>query len=76
VTLVLDTGKAFAGDLTREGFAADADVAAVAASWARVREMSVQTVYPGHGDPFALADQAGHTYARCFSSISSIALAL
>ncbi len=49
VTLVLDDGSAFTGDLTPLGFAGEAEAATVAASWQRLREQGVTRIYPGHG---------------------------
>lgn len=49
VTLVLDDGSAFTGDLTPLEFAGEAEVATVAASWQRLREHGVTRIYPGHG---------------------------
>lgn len=49
VSLVLDSGEAFTGDLTPPGFAAEEDLEAVAASWAALRDRGATTVYAGHG---------------------------
>lgn len=49
VTLVLDDGAAFTGDLTPLGFAGEIEIATVAASWQRLREQGVTHIYPGHG---------------------------
>jgi endoribonuclease LACTB2 len=49
ISLVLDDGSAFTGDLTPPGFAGEADRALVAASWKRLRELGASRVYPGHG---------------------------
>lgn len=49
VTLVLDGGAAFTGDLPSPAFAQDATRAAVARSWDRLRALNVTRVYPGHG---------------------------
>ncbi|MFI5233118.1 MAG: MBL fold metallo-hydrolase [Gemmatimonadales bacterium] len=49
VTLVLDSGDAFTGDLQSESRADDADVATVKKSWERLRAMNVRTIHPGHG---------------------------
>jgi glyoxylase-like metal-dependent hydrolase (beta-lactamase superfamily II) len=46
VSVVLDSGEAFTGDLTRESMTDDETVAA---SWARLREKGMRRVYPGHG---------------------------
>ncbi|MFN8494667.1 MAG: MBL fold metallo-hydrolase [Caldilineaceae bacterium] len=49
VTLVLDDGSAFTGDLTPLPFAGEAEAATVKASWQRLREHGVTRIYPGHG---------------------------
>lgn len=49
VTLVLDTGDAFTGDLQGVSRADENDVAAVTASWEKLRAMRVKTIHPGHG---------------------------
>ena len=50
VTLVLDSGDAFTGDLQSESRADEADFATVHASWEKLRAMNVRTIHPGH-DP-------------------------
>ena len=52
VTLILDTGCAFTGDLTMEAMVAQEDPAVVARSWQQLRDRRVTTVYPGHGAPY------------------------
>jgi glyoxylase-like metal-dependent hydrolase (beta-lactamase superfamily II) len=49
VSLLLDDGSVFTGDLTPPGFAVDEDVDTVAASWQRLRDRGATRVYPGHG---------------------------
>ncbi len=49
VTLVLDGGEAFTGDLTVPEMAPAESRDAVAASWNRLRSLGVTTIYPGHG---------------------------
>lgn len=61
VSVLLDTGEAFVGDLAMNRFPlrlspglpifAD-DPAAVSASWRRLLEQGARTVYPAHGNPF------------------------
>jgi glyoxylase-like metal-dependent hydrolase (beta-lactamase superfamily II) len=51
VTLVLDNGAAFVGDLTMEGFERDEDATVVAQSWQALRDRGVTTIYPGHTAP-------------------------
>ena len=54
VSLVLDTGECFTGDLTLETMVGEEDTAVVAASWARLRALGARTVYPGHAKPSAM----------------------
>lgn len=54
VTLVLDNGAAFTGDLTLESMVAQEDPAVVARSWQSLRERGVTTIYPGHGAMYPL----------------------
>lgn len=49
VSLVLDSGACFTGDLTPEAMAGEAEAATVAASWARLRALGARVVHPGHG---------------------------
>jgi|WetSurMetagenome_2_1015567.scaffolds.fasta_scaffold157732_2 endoribonuclease LACTB2 len=49
VTLVLDEGAAFTGDLPGLGWAHDEAAEAVARSWQAIQEKKAKTVYPGHG---------------------------
>jgi ribonuclease/clavin/mitogillin len=49
VSLLLDDGSVFTGDLTRPEFIGLEDVAVVAASWRLLRERGATRVYPGHG---------------------------
>lgn len=55
VSLVLDAGCAFTGDLTMESMVATEDPAVVRASWDALRARGVTTVYAGHGSPYYLA---------------------
>lgn len=54
VSLVLDIGCAFTGDLTRPDMIAQEDPAVVARSWKLLRDRGVTTVYGGHGPPYYL----------------------
>lgn len=54
VSLVLDIGCAFTGDLTLESMVATEDPRVVARSWQLLRDRGVTTVYAGHGSPFYL----------------------
>ena len=49
VTLVLDNGCAFTGDLTSEAMVAEEDPAVVARSWELLRARGVTTIYGGQG---------------------------
>jgi endoribonuclease LACTB2 len=49
VSLVLDEGIAFTGDLTAPTMVSDSPLEPVRQSWARLRGLGVHTVYPGHG---------------------------
>lgn len=49
VTLLLDDGSAFTGDLTPPGFATEDDAEQVAASWRLLRDRGATMLYPGHG---------------------------
>lgn len=49
VSLLLDNGAAFIGDLTGPEAISVEDAAVVIASWRLLRERGATTVYPGHG---------------------------
>lgn len=49
VSLVLDTGAVFTGDLTYPGLATDETADTVARSWRILRDRGATTVYGGHG---------------------------
>lgn len=49
VSLLLDDGSVFTGDLTHPMFVTDETARAVTASWQRLLDMGATTVYPGHG---------------------------
>jgi glyoxylase-like metal-dependent hydrolase (beta-lactamase superfamily II) len=55
VSLVLDIGCAFTGDLTMPAMAGDESADVVARSWQLLRDRKVTTVYPGHGVPYYLS---------------------
>ncbi len=57
VSLVLDEGAAFTGDLTPLSLAEPANAEALAASWQRLRDAGARTIYPGHGPPRALGPE-------------------
>jgi ribonuclease/clavin/mitogillin len=49
VSLLLDDGSVFTGDLTHPAFAVEEDVETVTASWRLLRESGASRVYPAHG---------------------------
>jgi glyoxylase-like metal-dependent hydrolase (beta-lactamase superfamily II) len=49
VTLVLDNGMAFTGDLTHPSMVGNEDPGVVARSWQKLRDLGVTTIYGGHG---------------------------
>ena len=49
VSLLLDDGSAFIGDLTPLGLAPEGAAAAVSASWRLLRQRGATRVYPAHG---------------------------
>jgi len=49
ISLLLDDGSAFTGDLTPPAFIGMEDTAVVSASWQLLRERGATRVYPGHG---------------------------
>lgn len=53
VSLLLDDGSVFTGDLTNPALAGEGDAESekVAASWKMLQERGARTVYPGHGPP-------------------------
>jgi ribonuclease/clavin/mitogillin len=54
VSLLLDDGSAFTGDLTHPEFTWEDNAALVAASWRSLRERGAVRVYPGHGPVWSL----------------------
>ncbi len=54
VSLLLDDGAVFTGDLTRPAFVGVEDAAVVEASWRLLQERGATRVYPGHGPPWQL----------------------
>lgn len=58
VSLVLDEGACFTGDLTPERLVGSEDPAVVRASWARLRALGARLVYPGHGRPYPMPEPA------------------
>ena len=58
VSLVLDDGSAFTGDLTPETMIGAEDADVVAQSWRKLRDLGARTVYAGHGPVRALEPAA------------------
>lgn len=59
VSLVLDSGECFTGDLTLEAMVGEEDPAVVRASWARLRAMGARTVHAGHARVFPMPPAPG-----------------
>jgi glyoxylase-like metal-dependent hydrolase (beta-lactamase superfamily II) len=55
VSLLLDDGSVFTGDLTHPAFATEEQAPAIAASWRLLREHGAARVFPGHGPMRAMA---------------------
>jgi len=49
ISLVLDEGIAFTGDLLPPAMLVAEEAEAATQSWARLRALNVRTIYPGHG---------------------------
>ena len=49
VTLILDSGDAFTGDLQSVSRADELEVEAVTASWEKIRAKGARMIHPGHG---------------------------
>lgn len=60
VTLILDEGTAFTGDLPHPLMVMD-DSEEAKASWNKIRALGVKTVYPGHGPVWQLDSLKPHT---------------
>lgn len=57
VSLLLDTGAAFTGDLTHPALVGEEDAAQVKQSWRALRERGATWVYPGHGPARPMHEQ-------------------
>lgn len=55
VTLVLDEGAAFTGDLTPPMMAASDPANVIHESWRKIRALNATTIYPGHGPVLPIA---------------------
>lgn len=49
VSLLLDSGEVFTGDLTHPSLVTEAEAEVTLASWQLLRDRGATTVYPGHG---------------------------
>jgi len=58
VSLLLDDGSVFTGDLTHPNFISVEDPAVVLASWRLLQEKGATQVYPGHGPVWPLEAEA------------------
>ncbi len=56
ISLVLDDGSAFTGDLTRPDMAGEENAAALTASWEKILRLHAQRIYAGHGGPMAAGE--------------------
>jgi endoribonuclease LACTB2 len=54
VSLVLDSGMAFIGDLHPPDFVLDEAREATRKSWKKLLSLNVKMVYPAHGNPFSI----------------------
>lgn len=54
VSLLLDDGAVFTGDLTPPAYVTEDAADVVAASWQRLRDMGARRVYPAHGPIWSL----------------------
>ena len=54
ISLLLDDGSVFTGDLTRLEFIGHEEVEVVSASWQLLRDRGAKRVYPGHGPVYWL----------------------
>jgi glyoxylase-like metal-dependent hydrolase (beta-lactamase superfamily II) len=58
VSLLLDDGPVFTGDLTHPAYVWEGDAAVVLASWRLLRERGATRVYPAHGPVWSLEAQS------------------
>ena len=56
VSLVLDEGCAFTGDLTHQALLTEADVASME-SWRRIPDMGAKRVFPAHGNAYSVGQE-------------------
>jgi ribonuclease/clavin/mitogillin len=56
LSLVVDEGYAFVGDLTRPDLATEENTLALYTSWKTIIRMQIDWIYPGHGEPIKASD--------------------
>jgi glyoxylase-like metal-dependent hydrolase (beta-lactamase superfamily II) len=56
VSVLLDDGSVFVGDLTPPGLVTEEQASLVRESWLRLRDRGARQIYPGHGPERALQD--------------------
>jgi glyoxylase-like metal-dependent hydrolase (beta-lactamase superfamily II) len=56
VSLLLDNGAAFTGDLIHPAYALERDAAVVTASWRLLRKHGATRIYPAHGPVWSIAE--------------------
>jgi ribonuclease/clavin/mitogillin len=59
VSLVLDSGRAFIGDLHHPDFVLDEARQATCQSWKKLLNLNANIIYPAHGNPFHMGDVRG-----------------
>jgi glyoxylase-like metal-dependent hydrolase (beta-lactamase superfamily II) len=68
VSLLLDDGSVFIGDLTHPAFIGYEDPAVVSASWQLLRERGASRIYPGHGPVRPIYSIRGLSSLNCYES--------
>lgn len=63
VSLLLDNGPVFTGDLTHPTLVTEQQAASVSDSWRRLKGHGAKTVYPGHGPVWQLDELAELLYS-------------
>jgi glyoxylase-like metal-dependent hydrolase (beta-lactamase superfamily II) len=56
VSLVLDSGMAFIGDLHLPSMVTEESLPEIQASWAKLKAMHAEHIYPAHGAPFRFSE--------------------
>jgi len=54
ISLLLDTGEAFTGDLVSENLIMDKNDLTIS-SWIKLKEKKARMIYPGHGNPYEIS---------------------